>query len=69
MESGPLFYTGERTVKGINAEKCSEGQVGVLCMPVPALIQAIVFVLCNHTEIQSDVFKVNDRLHPTVNSV
>lgn len=56
-------------MKGINAEKCSEGQVGVLCMPVPALIQAIVFVLCNHTEIQSDVFKVNDRLHPTVNSV
>lgn len=56
-------------MKGINTEKCSEGQAGVLCMPVPALIQAFVFILCNLTEIQSDVFKVNDRLHPTVNGM
>lgn len=56
-------------MKGINTEKCSQGQVGVLCMPVPALSRAIVFVLCNLTKIQSDGFGVNDRLHPTVNSV
>lgn len=48
-------------MKGIDTEECLEvcvWLVGVLCMPDPALILTIVFILCNPTELQSDEFKL-----------
>lgn len=43
-------------MKGIDAGECLEVRVcvcrwwvGVMCMPVPALIWTIVFILCNRT--------------------
>lgn len=62
MESGPLFHTEERTVKGIDTQECSEVCVcawaGALCMSAPALIWTIVFILCNLADLQCDEFKL-----------